>query len=57
MPYAPAEGFSLKETGEEKLDDRIIDAGLEESGPDWLGRYLHSSGAPAGLELYRSDME
>jgi hypothetical protein len=54
MPYLPAEGFSLKSIEREKLDDQTITQGLEELGPDWLGRYHHRSDKPAGLELHLS---
>jgi hypothetical protein len=54
MPYLPAEGFSLKTIEREKFDDLTITQGLEELGPDWLGRYHHRSDEPAGLELHLS---
>jgi hypothetical protein len=54
VPYAPAHGFTVNTIDEETLNSSAIDEGLRGHGPDWLGRYSHSSDAPVGLELLLS---
>jgi hypothetical protein len=53
-PYAPAEAFSFQTVDREELNYSIIEKGLRESGPDWLGRYYHGYGMPVKIELYLS---
>jgi hypothetical protein len=54
IPYAPAEGFLLKEIPEEESDQSVIEEGLRERGPDWLGRYYHKFDEPERIELHLS---
>jgi len=54
MPYAPAEAFSMQQIAKEELDQRAIEAGLKDSGVDWLGIYVHDSDRPLRIELYLS---
>jgi len=52
MTLAPFDGFHLRHAPPEELNNRSIEEGLREAGPDWLGRYRHSQDVPQCIEVH-----
>jgi hypothetical protein len=52
MPFAPLKDFDTYPAPPEELNDRSIEEGLREAGPDWLGRYYHGQDEPRRIEVH-----